>query len=59
MHVLPPGLTPRGGILVRVVSCGIVGMAGVVIYKLSHSNDVIGTCICECVWLRPLWVGGQ
>ena len=26
---------------------------------ICHSNDVIGTCICECVRLRPLWVGGQ
>ena len=29
-HVLSPSLTPRGGILVKVVSCGMVGMAGVV-----------------------------
>ena len=27
---LAPSLTPRGGILVRMVSCGMVGMAGVV-----------------------------
>ena len=46
MHVLAPSLTPRGGILVRMVSCGMVGMAGVV-YKLSHSNDVFGACICS------------
>ena len=26
-HVLAPSLTPRGGILVRMVSCGMVGMA--------------------------------
>ena len=30
IHVLTPSLTPRGGILVRMVSCGMVGMAGVV-----------------------------
>ena len=33
MHALAPNLTsltPRGGILVRMVSCGMVGMAGVV-----------------------------
>ena len=30
MHALAPSLTPRGGILVRMVSCGMVGMAGVV-----------------------------
>ena len=30
MHVLAPSLTLRGGILVRMVSCGMVGMAGVV-----------------------------
>ena len=30
MHALTPSLTPRGGILVRMVSCGMVGMAGVV-----------------------------
>ena len=28
--VLAPSLTPRSGILVRMVSCGMVGMAGVV-----------------------------
>ena len=33
--------------------------------KLSHSNDVIGACICsnddlnKCVRLHPLWVRGQ
>ena len=30
MHALAPSLTPQGGILVRMVSCGMVGMAGVV-----------------------------
>ena len=30
MHALAPSLTPRDGILVRMVSCGMVGMAGVV-----------------------------
>ena len=30
MRVLAPSLAPRGGILVRMVSCGMVGMAGVV-----------------------------
>ena len=30
MHALAPSLNPRGGILVRMVSCGMVGMAGVV-----------------------------
>ena len=30
MHVLAPSLTPRGGILVRMESCGMVGMTGVV-----------------------------
>ena len=30
MHALAPSLTPRGGILVRMVSCGMVGMAGMV-----------------------------
>ena len=29
MHVLAPSLTPRCGILVRMVSCGMIGMAGV------------------------------
>ena len=29
MHVLAPSLTPQGGILVRMVSCGMVGMEGV------------------------------
>ena len=29
-NVLAPSLTPRGGILVRMISCGMVGMAGVV-----------------------------
>ena len=28
MHVLAPSLTPRGGILVRMVSCGMVGDRG-------------------------------
>ena len=28
--------------MVRIVSCRMVGMAGVV-----HSNDVIGACICS------------
>ena len=37
MHVLAPGLTPQGGILVRVVSCGIVGMAGVVVKPFNDS----------------------
>ena len=30
MHVLAPSLPARGGILVRMVSWGMVGMAGVV-----------------------------
>ena len=30
MHALAPSLTPQGGIVVRMVSCGMVGMAGVV-----------------------------
>ena len=30
MHALSPSLTPRGGIVVRMVSCEMVGMAGVV-----------------------------
>ena len=30
MHALAPSLTPQGEILVRMVSCGMVGMAGVV-----------------------------
>ena len=30
IHVLAPSLIPWGGILVRMVSCGMVGMAGVV-----------------------------
>ena len=46
MHVLASSLTPRGGILVRMVNCGMVyrnGRSG----RLSHSNDVIGACICS------------
>ena len=46
MHALAPSLTPRGGIMVRMVSCGMVyrnGRSG----KLSHSSDVIGACICS------------
>ena len=30
MHALAPSLTPQGGILVKMVSCGMLGMAGVV-----------------------------
>ena len=29
-NIMEKGLTPRGGILVRMVSCRMVGMAGVV-----------------------------
>ena len=35
MHVLAPRLTPQGGILVRMVNCGMVGMAGVVSWAIS------------------------
>ena len=42
MHVLAPSLTPLGGILVRLWN-GRNGRSG----KLSHSNDVIGACICS------------
>ena len=41
MHVLAP--SPWGGILVRMVSCGMVGMAGVV----SRAIPMIGACICS------------
>ena len=46
MHALAPSLTPRGGILVRMVAklwIGRNGRSG----KLSHSSDVIGACICS------------
>ena len=47
-----PGPQPNssGGILVRVVSCGNGrnGRSG----KVSHSNDVIGACICSHVDLH-------
>ena len=50
------------GIGVRIVSLGMVGMAGG--DKLSFSRDVIDACSCthtnvECAWLCPLWVCGQ
>ena len=47
-HVLAPSLTPRGGILVRMVSCGMVGTCGRS-GKLSHSSDEIGARICSNV----------
>ena len=42
----PAYITPRGGILVRMVAKlrnGRNGRSG----KLSHSSDVIGACICS------------
>ena len=42
MRVLAPRLTLWCGILVRMVSSRMVGMAGMV-YNLSHSTDGIGT----------------
>ena len=35
MHVLTPSLTLRSGILVSMVSCGMVGMAGVIILLMG------------------------
>ena len=43
MHVLAPSLTPQGGILARMVSCGMVGMAGGVSYS---SNVDLHVCVC-------------
>ena len=45
-----PNLTPWSGILVRVVRCGIGrnGRSG----KSSHSNELIGACICSNVDLQ-------
>ena len=52
IHVLAPSLTPRGGILVRMVSCGMVGMAGDWYMYMSnvdlHAN-LCGSAHCECV----------
>ena len=45
MQVLVPNLTPRGRIMVRMVSGGMVGM-------VSHFTDVIGACICSNVDLH-------
>ena len=45
MHVLAPSLTPRGGIFGQDGKLwnGRNGRSG----TLSHSNDVIGACICS------------
>ena len=43
---LQPNLTTYGEILVRMVSCGMVGMTGVIGW--GHSNDKIGACIAIC-----------
>ena len=40
--MLASSLTPQGGILVRMVSGEMVGMAGVVV---SHSSNDFGACI--------------
>ena len=49
-HVLAPSLTPRGGILVRMVHVYKLwnGRSG----KLSHSSDEICACICSNVDLH-------
>ena len=54
-HVLTPSLTPRGGILVRMVSFGMVGVAGVVswaippVLRLVHVFVLMLICMYVCV----------
>ena len=55
MHVLAPSLTPQRRILIRIVSCGMVGdgQDG----KLSYSNDACNGDLHVNVCSSPIFVG--